>query len=36
VFGLTAAEAQSACSVLAHRRTPCIVLRPDTRQVASQ
>jgi D-alanyl-D-alanine carboxypeptidase len=36
VFGLTAAEAQSACSVLAHRRTPCIVLRPDQRQVASR
>ncbi len=36
VFGLTASEAQSACSVLAHRRTPCIVLRPDQRQVASR
>ena len=36
VYGLTASEAQSACSVLAHRRTPCIVLRPDQRQVASQ
>ena len=36
VFGLTAAEAQSACSVLAHRRTPCIVLRPDQRQLASR
>jgi D-alanyl-D-alanine carboxypeptidase len=36
VFGLTATEAQSACSVLAHRRTPCIVLRPDQRQLASR
>jgi D-alanyl-D-alanine carboxypeptidase len=36
VFGLTASEAQNACSVLAHRRTPCIVLRPDQRQVASR
>ncbi len=36
VLGLTAAEAQSTCSVLAHRRTPCIVLRPDQRQVASR
>ena len=36
VFGLTAAEAQSACSVLAHHRTPCIVLRPDQRQLASR
>jgi D-alanyl-D-alanine carboxypeptidase len=36
VFGLTASEAQSTCSVLAHRKTPCIVLRPDQRQVASR
>jgi D-alanyl-D-alanine carboxypeptidase len=36
VLGLTAAEAQGTCSVLAHRRTPCIVLRPDQRQVASR
>ena len=36
VIGLTAAEAQSACSALAHRRTACIILRPDQRQVASQ
>jgi D-alanyl-D-alanine carboxypeptidase len=36
VFGLTAAEAQSACSALARRRAPCIVLRPDQRQVASR
>jgi D-alanyl-D-alanine carboxypeptidase len=36
VIGLTAAEAQSACSVLARRRMACIVLRPDQRQVASR
>jgi D-alanyl-D-alanine carboxypeptidase len=36
VFGLTAAEAQSTCSVLTRRRTPCIVLRPDQRQLASR
>jgi D-alanyl-D-alanine carboxypeptidase len=36
VFGLTAAEAQSTCSALARRRAPCIVLRPDQRQVASR
>jgi D-alanyl-D-alanine carboxypeptidase len=36
VFGLTASEAQNACSVLAHHKTPCIVLRPDQRQVASR
>jgi D-alanyl-D-alanine carboxypeptidase len=36
VTGLTAAEAQSACSLLARRGTPCIVLRPDQRQVASR
>jgi D-alanyl-D-alanine carboxypeptidase len=36
VTGLTAAEAQSACGVLARHRTPCIVLRPDQRQVASE
>jgi D-alanyl-D-alanine carboxypeptidase len=36
VTGLTAAEAQSACSALVRRRTPCMVLHPDQRQVASQ
>jgi D-alanyl-D-alanine carboxypeptidase len=36
VTGLTAAEAQSACSVLARHKTPCMVLRPDQRQVASR
>ena len=36
VTGLTASEAQSACNALTRRRTPCIVLRPDQRQVASR
>ena len=36
VIGLTAPEAQSACSLLGKRRTPCMVLRPDQRQVASR
>ena len=36
VLGLSAAEAQGACSALAHRGTPCVVLRPDQRQVASR
>lgn len=36
VIGLTAPEAQTACSLLGKRRTPCIVLRPDQRQVASR
>ncbi len=36
VTGLTANEAQGACSALARRKAPCIVLRPDQRQVASR
>jgi D-alanyl-D-alanine carboxypeptidase len=36
VTGLTASEAQSACSILTRHGSPCIVLRPDQRQVASQ
>ena len=36
VTGLTAAEAQGACSALARQKAPCIVLRPDQRQVASR
>ena len=36
VIGLTAAEAQGACSALARHKAPCIVLRPDQRQVASR
>ena len=36
ITGLNAAEAQGACSALARHRTPCVVLRPDPRQVASR
>jgi len=36
VTGLTAAEAQSACSALARHRGACIVLRPEQRQVATR
>jgi len=36
VTGLTASEAQNACSLLGRHRTACIVLRPDARQVASR
>jgi D-alanyl-D-alanine carboxypeptidase len=36
LIGLTAAEAQGACSTLARHRTACVVLRPDQRQVASR
>jgi D-alanyl-D-alanine carboxypeptidase len=36
VTGLTASEAQSACSILTRHGSPCIILRPDQRQVASQ
>ena len=36
VIGLTAPEAQSACSMLGRHRAPCIVLRPDQRQLASR
>lgn len=36
VTGLTAPEAQTACSALARHRAPCVVLRPDQRQVASR
>jgi cell division septation protein DedD len=36
VTGLTASEAQNACSTLARQRTACVVLRPDQRQVASR
>ena len=34
VIGLTAGEAQSACSALARHRSACFVLRPEQRQVA--
>lgn len=36
VVGLTAPEAQNACSMLGRRRAACIVLRPDQRQLASR
>lgn len=36
VVGLTAAEAQSACSVLARHRSACMVLHLEPRQVASR
>jgi D-alanyl-D-alanine carboxypeptidase len=36
VTGLTASEAQSACAELSRRRSACIVLRADPRQVASR
>jgi D-alanyl-D-alanine carboxypeptidase len=36
VTGLSAGAAQEACSALARHRAPCIVLRPDPRQLASR
>ena len=36
ITGLTAAEAQEACSTLARHRTACLVVRPDPGQVASR
>lgn len=36
VTGLSPAEAQNACSVLARHRTRCVVLRPDQHQLASR
>lgn len=36
VIGLSAAEAQAACSTLSRRRAACVVLRLDPRQVASR
>ncbi len=36
VVGLTAAEAQTACTTLAHRRAACFVLRPEPGQLASR
>jgi D-alanyl-D-alanine carboxypeptidase len=36
ITGLTASEAQSACSTLARHRMTCMILRPDQRQVASR
>jgi D-alanyl-D-alanine carboxypeptidase len=34
--GLTAAEAQGACAVLSRHRTPCMLLRPEGREIASR
>jgi D-alanyl-D-alanine carboxypeptidase len=36
VTGLTAPEAQSACSALMRHKATCLVLRPDQRQLASR
>ena len=36
VTGLTAPEAQGACAALSRHRTPCMVLRPEVREVASR
>jgi len=36
LVGLTGPEAQGACARLAHHRTPCFVLRPEAREVASR
>ena len=36
LVGLTGPEAQGACTRLAHHRTPCVVLRPEAREVASR
>ena len=36
VTGLTQSDARAACSLLARRRTPCVVIRTDPRQVASR
>jgi D-alanyl-D-alanine carboxypeptidase len=36
VTGLTAPEAQGTCVTLSRHRTPCMVLRPEAREVASR
>jgi D-alanyl-D-alanine carboxypeptidase len=36
VTGLTAPEAHGACATLARHRTPCLILRPEMREVASR
>jgi D-alanyl-D-alanine carboxypeptidase len=36
VTGLTAPEAQGTCAALSRHRTPCLVLRPEAREVASR
>jgi D-alanyl-D-alanine carboxypeptidase len=36
VTGLTAPQAQGTCVALSRHRTPCVVLRPEAREVASR
>jgi D-alanyl-D-alanine carboxypeptidase len=36
VYGLRASDAQDACASLARRKMPCLVIRTDTRDVASR
>jgi len=36
VTGLSGADAQAACSTLARKKVPCMVIRVDSRQVASR
>jgi hypothetical protein len=36
VAGLTAPEAQGACTVLVRHHTSCLVLRPEGREIASR
>lgn len=36
LVGLSATEAQNACAALVRKRMPCMVLRPEARQVASR
>jgi D-alanyl-D-alanine carboxypeptidase len=36
VTGLSEARAQGACAELAHSRTPCVLLRPGAKQMASR
>jgi D-alanyl-D-alanine carboxypeptidase len=36
LLGLTAPQAQGACAALSRHHTPCLVLRPEAREVASR
>ncbi len=36
ITGLRASDAQEACAALAHHRSPCVVIRPAARDVASR
>ena len=36
LIGLTGPEATGACARLSHHRTPCLVLRPEAREMASR